>query len=113
MIAVLADIVSWACLLAGSAFALIGAYGMLRLPDVYARMHGAGMVDTLGSGLILVGLMFQAGLSMVTVKLILVLVFIFFTSPTTTHALAQACLGGNVRPWVKGGETSGGESSKP
>ena len=113
MISVLADVVSWAAILAGGVFALIGAYGMLRLPDVYTRMHGAGMVDTLGSGLILVGLMFQAGLTLVTVKLILVLVFIFFTSPTSTHALAQACLGGGVRPWVKGGESSGGEPSKP
>ena len=54
--ALLADIASWACILVGAAVALIGGLGLLRLPDVFARMHGAGMIDTLGLGLILVGL---------------------------------------------------------
>jgi multicomponent Na+:H+ antiporter subunit G len=52
----------------------------------------------LGLGLILVGLMFQAGFTLITVKLILILLFVFYTSPTTTHALARACLYGGVEP---------------
>ena len=63
---------------------------LLRLPDFYARLHGAGMIDTLGAGLILTGLMLQAGLSLVTVKLLFVLFFILITSPTATHAIAHA-----------------------
>ena len=98
----IADVISWACLITGSIFALIGAVGMIRLPDVYARMHGAGIIDTLGGGLLLVGMMFQAGFTLVTVKLILIVVFILFTSPTTTHALARAALGGGVMPKVDG-----------
>jgi multicomponent Na+:H+ antiporter subunit G len=92
------DLVSWICILAGAAVALIGGFGLLRLPDVFARMHGAGMVDTLGLGAILLGLMLQAGFSLVTVKLVLILLFVFFTSPMTTHALARACLNAGVEP---------------
>ena len=62
MIALLADVISWACIIVGAVFAIIGAVGILRLPDVFSRMHGAGIIDTLGAGLILVGLMFQAGI---------------------------------------------------
>ena len=96
--ALLADIVSWICLFAGSVLALIGGLGLLRLPDVFARMHGAGMVDTLGLALIMLGLMFQAGFSLITVKLIMIIGFVVYTSPTTTHALARACLYAGVRP---------------
>jgi multicomponent Na+:H+ antiporter subunit G len=110
--AVLADIASWICLLAGGAFALIGGVGMLRLPDVFARMHGAGLIDTLGLGLILVGLMIQAGFTLITVKLILILIFVLYTSPAATHALARACLNGGIRPLAEHEETIGEPSSK-
>lgn len=81
---------SWALLIAGSFFCVTGAIGLLRLPDFYARLHGAGIIDTLGAGLILFGLMLQAGFSLVTVKLLFVLFFILITSPTATHAIAHA-----------------------
>ena len=112
MIALAADVVSWVCLLAGGAFALIGGLGLLRLPDVFARMHGAGMIDTAGLGLILLGLMVQAGLTLVTVKLVLVMAFVLVTSPITTHALARACLHGGARPLARARQASGGGSSK-
>jgi len=92
------DILSWVCIVVGSISCLIGALGLLRLPDVFARMHGAGMIDTLGMGLILLGLMFQTGLTLITVKLIFIVVFVVFTSPTATHALARAALHGGVEP---------------
>lgn len=104
------DMVSWICILAGTAVALIGGFGLLRLPDVFARMHGAGMVDTLGLGAILLGLMVQAGFSLVTVKLVLILVFVFFTSPMTTHALARACLNAGVEPRARRKLSRGDES---
>jgi len=89
-VALLADVLTWLFLLVGMALLVIGAVGLLRMPDVYARMHPAGVVDTGAAGLILCGLMFQGGFSMVTVKLVLVLVFLWLTSPTATHALAVA-----------------------
>jgi multicomponent Na+:H+ antiporter subunit G len=85
-------LISWALILIGSVFALIGALGIIRFPDVFARMHAAGIIDTMGIGPILIGLMFQAHEWIVVVKLGLVLVFVFFTSPTTTFALARAAL---------------------
>ena len=97
---VILDILSWACLLGGVAFSIVGGIGLLRLPDLFTRMHGAGIIDTLGADLILVGLMLQAGASLVTVKLIAILLFLFFTSPTSTHALAKAALHGGVKPLV-------------
>ena len=95
------DLVSWAFILSGGIFCLIGGLGLIRLPDMFARMHGASLVDTLGVGLILTGLMFQAGFTLVTAKLALILVFIFFTSPTSTHALARAALNGGLVPQVE------------
>ena len=94
------DLLSWLFILPGCFFLVVGAVGMITLPDVFARMHGAGMIDTLGMELILIGLMFQAGLTIVTIKLGLILLFVFFTSPTSTHALARACLNGGVTPKV-------------
>ena len=95
------DILSWALLVAGSLFSIIGGVGLLRMPDVYARMHGAGITDTLGAGLILAGLMLQAGWSGVTVKLILILIFLLYTSPTSTYALANAALRAGLDPQAK------------
>ena len=93
-----ADWISWACIVCGAFFALTGALGIYRLPDVFTRMHGAGMIDTMGISMILIGLMFQADEAMVVIKLALVLVFIFFTSPTTTFALARAAIHGGTDP---------------
>ena len=90
MIELVLDLISAGLLAAGSIFVLIGGFGLIRLPDFYTRLHAAGITDTLGAELILLGLMFQAGLSLVTVKLILISLFIFFTSPTATHAVANA-----------------------
>lgn len=112
MIALLADVISWACIIVGAVFAVIGALGILRLPDVFSRMHGAGIIDTLGAGLILVGLMFQAGLSLITVKLILIVVFVLYTSPTATHALARAALNGGVNPLIERNDADGDEPSE-
>ncbi len=98
MIELVQDIVSGTLLLAGAAFVLIGTLGLLRLPDFYARLHGAGITDTLGAELMLIGMMVQAGFSLVTVKLLLISLFVFFTSPTATHALANAARVTGLRP---------------
>ena len=94
----LIDVASWVLLLAGGAFCMIGALGLVRMPDFFTRMHAASVTDTLGAGLMLLGLMLQAGFSLVTVKLIVLGLLIFFTSPTATHALAQAALARGLQP---------------
>ena len=95
------DVASWACLLLGSLFCVVGAIGLLRFPDFYSRMHGAGITDTLGAGLVLVGLMVQGGLSMVTVKLFLILMLLFLTSPASTHAVAKAAFTSGLKPLLQ------------
>jgi multicomponent Na+:H+ antiporter subunit G len=94
------DLLSWLVLIGGVLFALIGGVGLLRLPDFYTRLHAAGVTDTLGAGLILLGLMLQAGWTLVTVKLLLILLLLWFTGVTATHALVRAALAdpGNPRP---------------
>jgi multicomponent Na+:H+ antiporter subunit G len=98
MVALIADIASWALILIGSVGLVIGAIGVLRLPDVYTRMHAASITDTLGAGALLLGLMIQAGFTLVAVKLFLILVFFFFTSPTSSFSLAHAALSSGVEP---------------
>jgi len=104
VIGIVLDALSWVLILTGSAFAIVGAIGLIRLPDVYTRMHGAGITDTMGAGLILSGLMVQAGLTLVTVKLFLILVFLLYTNPASSYALANAAFTGGLKP--KGGESS-------
>ena len=92
------EIISWLLLIGGSFFVLVGGIGILRLPDIFTRLHAAGVTDTLGMGMILLGLMVQAGFTLITVKLILILLFMVFTGPTASHALAKAALHGGIKP---------------
>ena len=92
------DLASWALILAGSFFILAGAIGMIRLPDVYTRMHSASVIDTMGAGFLFAGLMLQAGFSQVTLKLLFILLLFFFTGPVITHALAQAAMIAKIKP---------------
>ena len=92
------DVVSGVLLGLGSLFVLIGTLGLLRLPDFYTRLHAAGITDTLGVELMLIGMMIQAGFSLITVKLFFIAAFIFFTSPTATHAVANAARVMGLRP---------------
>jgi multicomponent Na+:H+ antiporter subunit G len=92
------DILSWAFIILGAFSLITGAVGVLRLPDVYTRMHAASITDTLGAGSIILGLMLQAGPTLVAAKLLLILVFIFFTSPASSFALAHAALSSGVEP---------------
>jgi multicomponent Na+:H+ antiporter subunit G len=85
----------------GGFFGIVGGIGLLRFPDLFSRFHAAGVTDTLGAGLILIGLMLQAGWSLITIKLVLILAFGLFTSPTATHALAKAALHGKVKPLLR------------
>ena len=93
------DLLSWVLLLAGAAFVVIGAFGMWRLPDFYTRLHPAGLTDTMGAGLILLGLLLQAEAGMVAIKLLIIAMFLLFTSPTSAHATARAALAAGLRPW--------------
>jgi multicomponent Na+:H+ antiporter subunit G len=92
------DALSWAALVAGGFFCVVGAVGLVRMPDFYTRMHGASVTDTLGAGLVLAGLVLQAGLTLVTAKLVIIGLLVLFASPTATHALARAAFLRGVKP---------------
>ena len=110
---IILNIVSWAFIIGGGIFCLIGGLGLVRLPDMFARMHGASLIDTMGIGLILIGLMFQAGLTLITGKLLLSLVFVFFTSPTSTYALARAAINGGLVAEVEDDDGSSKQEAGP
>ena len=83
------EALSWAAMLAGSFVLLVTGLGVLTLPEYYSRTHAASITDTLGAVLILLGLVFQAGFTLVTAKLLLVLVFLVITGPPAAHALVK------------------------
>jgi len=92
------DIVSWVCLIVGGILGVIGGLGIHRFPDFYSRLHAAGTTDTLSATLILFGLGLQAGPTLDAVKLFFIFWFLFFTSPTASHALANAASHSGLKP---------------
>ncbi len=92
------DILSWGLILTGSFFVIAGATGLVRFPDFYTRLHAAGVTDTAGAELIMFGLMLQAPSWIVVAKLAFISLFLFFTSPVSTHAIAHAAWVTGVRP---------------
>ena len=96
-----ADVAGWMLLTAGGFFCIVGGIGLVRMPDFYTRMHAASVTDTLGAGLLLLGMLVQAGLSLVTVKLVIVGLLVFFSSPAATHALAKAGMTRGIEPLLE------------
>jgi len=89
---------SWFFILSGSFFVIVGAFGTWRFPDFWSRLHAASITDSAGMILLLVGMCLQAGFTLVTVKLIIIGIFLFITGPTSTHAVANAALVSGLRP---------------
>ena len=92
------DVLSWVMLLTGGVFVVIGGIGIIRLPDLYTRMHAASLTDALGTLLIIFGIMLQAGLSLASIKLAAIAGFLMLTGPTATYALANAALLSGLLP---------------
>jgi len=107
------DVLSWAFLVSGAFFCIVGGIGLIRLPDFYSRCHAGGVTDTLGALLILLGLSLQAvemiiaatnsGDSvlpavLILVKLISVTVFLLMTSPIAGHATVRAAWNHGLQP---------------
>ena len=113
MMAGIQDMIGGALIAVGAFFYVTGAVGIYRMPDVFTRMHAAGISDTMGAGLLLTGMMFLAGFSLVTVKLAIILGIILFTSPIATHALAQATLHEGIEPVGVGNEVLIGPGARP
>lgn len=98
MVAVIVDILSWVLIITGGAFSIIGAVGQLRFPNFWARLHAASVSDSAGAILLIAGMCLQAGLTLITVKLIFIGLFLFVTGATSTHAVASAARVSGLRP---------------
>ena len=99
----MSDVLGWiggAIVLVGVALSIVGALGVLRFPDVYTRIHAASITDTGGASLIILGLCLVSGLTLVTLKLVFVWVFIMLTTPAAANALANAAFGSGHRPRI-------------
>ena len=94
----LLQILSWALILSGSFFVVVGAIGTLRFPDFWARLHAASVTESGGVILLLTGMCIQAGFTLITIKLMIIGLFLFITGPTSTHAVANAALVSGLRP---------------
>ena len=104
ILAAIIEVLSWTCLVAGGVFCVIGGVGLLRMPDFYTRMHAASVTDTLGMGLVMLGMILQAGLTLVAAKLVVIVVLLLLTGPVATHALARAALHRGLKPLLDDGE---------
>jgi len=92
------EILSRFFMVSGSIFVVIGAVGTLRFPDFWSRLHAASITDSAGMILLVVGMCLQAGATLITVKLLMIGVFLFITGPTSTHAVANAAWITGLRP---------------
>lgn len=91
-----------AVLVAGSVFFTgVGALGVLRLPDLYTRAHAASKADTLGAGFGIAAVGVSFGVSTAAFKAVLLIVFVYVTSPTAAHAISRAAYDQGVEPWEK------------
>jgi len=94
----LIEILSWISILSGAFFLFVGSLGMIRLQDFWSRLHAASIIDSAGAGLLLFGMMLQTGLTLISVKLAIIVVFLFLTGPTASHAVANAAFVSGSRP---------------
>ena len=97
-------------LICGLVFFTGGAVGIIRFPDFYSRLHPAGKLDTMASLLMLAALAlfnlhhFSLGTLLTSLKIILIVVFVFLSSPTAIHGIVDAGVRAGMVPWTKGEE---------
>lgn len=93
------EIIAAVLLFTGCFFQIVAAIGIVRFPDFYARIHPAGKSDTLGQFFVLLSLIVYEGLNFISLKLLMIIIFIFIANPTATYAIAKAAWHSGLRPW--------------
>ncbi len=101
MLTTIINVISTIFILAGLFFIIAGTIGLIRFPDFYSRMHATGKCDTLGEGLVIMGLIIYNGLNFISVKLLFLVIFIFVVNPVATHAIARAAYKVGLQVWRK------------
>lgn len=92
------DIVSFVLLLLGGFFCITAGVGLLRMPDFFTRAHAASILDSMGAGLIALGLILQAPNYLVALKLMFIFFFLIITSLAAIHALALTVNVAGINP---------------
>ena len=85
----------------GTLFFVVGTIGFIRFPDVYTRLHAGTNCDTLGLGMIFAGIMIYEGATFASVKIMFIVIFVFLTNPTATHAIARTAHIHGIQLWEK------------
>ncbi len=101
---VVLDILGWGALVAGGFFCLIGAIGLHRMPDVFTRMHATSVSDTMGVGLLTLGMLSQTTDWTVAVRLVIIVIVLYVTGAVASHALARAALHDGAKPILAGAD---------
>ena len=83
----------------GSAFALVAAIGVLRMPDVFTRMQASTKASTLGLGCLAVGAALQFGDAASLIRLVSIGAFLLLTTPVSAHVIARAAYRAGVPLW--------------
>ena len=101
------DVIVILLLICGLVFFTGGAVGILRFPDFDTRLHPAGKMDTLGSFLMVLAVAlynlhdFSWAAVLTSLKILLIVLFVFILNPTATHAIVDAGFRAGMRPWTK------------
>ncbi|MBI2831331.1 MAG: monovalent cation/H(+) antiporter subunit G [Chloroflexi bacterium] len=98
-------------MVSGAFFLTVSCIGLIRLPDVYSRIHAVGKSETLGAILMLGGLAIYNGWTLTTARLLLILLFILLANPAATHAIARSALVSGLEPWTKQKKQTGGNGT--
>lgn len=94
----LIEVLSWVFIIGGSAFCIIGAFGVVSMSGFWLRLHAASVAESAGMLLLITGMCLQAGFSLITAKLIVMAIFLLITGPTATYAVARAALSSGLKP---------------
>lgn len=100
----ISGVVTGILIFSGCFLLVVASIGLIRFPDFYTRIHPAGKADTLGQAMTLIGLIVYDGFTLVSLKLLIIVIFVFIANPTATHALANAAFKEGIEPWKKGDE---------
>jgi multicomponent Na+:H+ antiporter subunit G len=90
MVEIILNIIISIFIILGTFFFFVGVLGLIRMPDVFCRMHATTKSDTMGAGLIFIGLIIWQGMNMISLNILIVLVFIWLTNPTAAHFIARS-----------------------
>ncbi|HOK40927.1 MAG TPA: monovalent cation/H(+) antiporter subunit G [bacterium] len=95
------EIISYIFIVIGALFNLFGCIGLIRLPDIYNRLQASTKCVTLGTSLLLFGVVIKTGLNATGIKAILCIIFILLTSPVAAHAISRAAHLSGIKLWEK------------